>query len=345
VDQKLKVYILGSEGVGWSIDKDRENTEKFITELNYKVTNNILLSNIIYCVWWNVAYKYRFLLRILKKKLIVTVTNDLANKSKKIIKLKGLVDIWICANEKQKSELIKCGVEEQKITIIPFYVSEDDFKKLEVSKKNLCNNLGINYSDIQGKFLIGSFQRDSQSLNLTSPRWQKNPGMIVDILKEVNKEKYFLILAGPGRHYLVSQCRKHKISYIYVGDESYIDNMENDLTKNNQNEKVINNLYNLVDLYIVSSKSEGGPKAVLEAALTETMIISTDVGMAPDILKNECIYEDDNKARIKLNNMIEKNKELDIVEIIKYNLNSAKDKNNYQKRKQLIRSLLEGLVD
>ena len=50
--------------------------------------------------------------------------------------------------------------------------------------------------------------------------------------------------------------------------------------------KTINDLYNILDLYIVSSRIEGGPQAIMEAAYTKTPIVSTDVGVASEILSD-----------------------------------------------------------
>ena len=48
--------------------------------------------------------------------------------------------------------------------------------------------------------------------------------------------------------------------------------------------KELNELYNLLNLYVVSSRYEGGPQAIMECALIKTPIISTDVGIASEIL-------------------------------------------------------------
>ena len=53
---------------------------------------------------------------------------------------------------------------------------------------------------------------------------------------------------------------------------------------------VINKLYIGLDLYIVGSRYEGGPQALLECAITNTPIISTDAGMAREVLSEESIY-------------------------------------------------------
>ena len=45
------------------------------------------------------------------------------------------------------------------------------------------------------------------------------------------------------------------------------------------NSKELNELYNILNLYIVSSRIEGGPQAILECAITKTPIVSTDVGL------------------------------------------------------------------
>ena len=59
-------------------------------------------------------------------------------------------------------------------------------------------------------------------------------------------------------------------------------------------QKKLNELYNILNLYIVSSRVEGGPQAILECALTKTPIISTDVGIADEILSSDAIFNMNN---------------------------------------------------
>ena len=63
----------------------------------------------------------------------------------------------------------------------------------------------------------------------------------------------------------------------------------------------LNKLYNILDLYIVSSRVEGGPQSILECAQIKTPIISTDVGIASDILSKESIFDMDNYSKAKPN--------------------------------------------
>ena len=73
----------------------------------------------------------------------------------------------------------------------------------------------------------------------------------------------------------------------YVGKEFA---SKDDLKINALPHNEINELYNAIDLYLVSSRLEGGPKAILECAASQTKIISTDVGLVDDVLENEQIY-------------------------------------------------------
>ena len=66
--------------------------------------------------------------------------------------------------------------------------------------------------------------------------------------------------------------------------------------------KILNELYNCLDLYIVTSRIEGGPQAILECGITKTPIISTDVGVASEILAKESIFEMNN---LKTQNQIQ----------------------------------------
>ena len=44
------------------------------------------------------------------------------------------------------------------------------------------------------------------------------------------------------------------------------------------------------DLYIVASRVEGGPQSIMECSLANVPIISTDVGIASQVLSKESIY-------------------------------------------------------
>ena len=63
---------------------------------------------------------------------------------------------------------------------------------------------------------------------------------------------------------------------------------------------VLNKLYNILNLYLVTSRVEGGPQAIFECALTKTPILSTRVGVAPEVLHKDSIYKVNEFSKAKI---------------------------------------------
>ena len=98
-----------------------------------------------------------------------------------------------------------------------------------------------------------------------------------EIVKKMGEErKIFVLLAGYRRQYIIKLLEKYKIEYIYYEKVSF---------------EELNELYNCLDLYIVSSRVEGGPQSIFECGLAKTPIISTDVGIAKKVLATESIFD------------------------------------------------------
>jgi len=300
---KIKIFIFGRDKVRWSIDKDRKAVIYFLKKNNFEITKNIFKSTHIFCVWYDLLLSLKYywlqvLRKVLKLKIIAVITNDISFCPKKINIIEKYVDTFISPSVKIYSLLKKKGL---RIYRIPFFVNPKIFKSLNINKKDICKKLNINWRLLKDRIVIGSFQRDSLGSNLSKPKWQKNPELLIEILKKLPREKIILLLAGPRRHYIINRCIQEKINFLFYGDYSYIKARKDDILVNNLSLEKINYLYNLTDVYIVTSKSEGGPKAVLESALTKTLIFSTKVGLAPDILHPYLLFEEN-----KIQSLIEK---------------------------------------
>lgn len=323
---EIKIFVFGSDKIGWSIDKDREAVIRFLSEAGFLIVNNPLQASHIFCVWYDLLFdfKHRWLVylgKVLKKKLITVITNDITFTPEKVNFLKKFVDVFIVPSEK-----IYNFLKEKKIKVykIPFFVEPQLFKSLKLSKREFCEKLWISYEKIENKIIIGSFQRDSLGEDLREPKWQKNPDLLIKILEKLPKEKYLLFLAGPRRHYIIQKCEEKDIPYLFFGDKTPIILNKDDIFINNLDSGAINYLYNLTDIYIVSSKSEGGPKQAIESSLTKTLIFSTKVGLAPDILHPYLLFEED-----KILLLIEKIKRFferpeDFNKYIEYNFQKTK---------------------
>jgi len=326
-NRKIKVFILGTDNINWSIDKDREATVYFLKENNFEITNNFLKANVIFCVWYDLLLNPRYfwikwIKRFLNKKIIAVITNDVTFYPQKIEILREYVNVFIAPSEKIYKYLKENGI---KVYKIPFFVDHRIFKPFLISKEQVCKKLNIDWGLIKDKFLIGSFQRDSLGSDLTKPKWQKNPDLLIKILNKLPKDRFVLILTGPRRHYIINQCEKVGIPYLFYGDKKYITELKDDLIVNNMDTEKIALLYNLIDLYIIPSKSEGGPKAILESSLTKTLIVSTAVGLAPDILHPDLIYEEEDYKKIVNFTKDIMEKKINVEKYIDYNYQRVTD--------------------
>ena len=124
--------------------------------------------------------------------------------------------------------------------------------------------------------MVGSFQRDTEGDDLMSPKLIKGPDIFIKIVSNLYKSNKNLkiVLAGKRRQYVISELENQNIPYKYFEMTDF---------------DMLNELYNILDLYLVTSRLEGGPQALVECGLTKTPIISTDVGIADKILSAESI--------------------------------------------------------
>tara|TARA_X000000950_G_scaffold49988_2_gene58810 strand:- start:27776 stop:28699 length:924 start_codon:yes stop_codon:yes gene_type:complete len=166
---------------------------------------------------------------------------------------------------------------------IPFWVNQNIWFSIE-NKKSLRKKFNIN----NDAYLVGSFQRDTEGKDLISPKLSKGPDQFIKIILHLNEkhDNLLVLLTGKRRNYMISELRKNKINFKYFEMASF---------------KEINELYNLLDLYIVSSRFEGGPQSILECGITKTPIISTNVGIAEEILGSESIFNMSNFEKAKPN--------------------------------------------
>jgi hypothetical protein len=283
-----KIYILGDDNANWSTSDDKHHLEKAIISLNMAVTSNPFYADIIVSVVWNKLNTWK-MIPFLNKTIIAIVSNDFNHQKEIFDRIKKHVDIWVCANTKQMSFLYNNNISNSIVFKNPFYVDEKIFKYLDVTKEEILKLLLPNPVDIHDRVLLGSFQRDSLGCDLTRAKWQKNPKMLINICKQLDPNKYILVLAGPRRHYVINKCDEYNIPYLFLGDINPVRAGSDDLVQNNLSLEKINLLYNLIDIYLVTSTSEGGPKAIIEASLSKTAILSTDVGLAKEYLHKGCI--------------------------------------------------------
>ena len=206
----------------------------------------------------------------LKDKIVVQSTHhivpDKFNKSD-FANRDEIVDHYLCPNKFTKEFIEKYT--KKPISMIGYWYNSDLWNPAtrDVSR----GILGIPETD----FVIGTFQRDTEGHDLISPKLEKGPDLFLQYIKRLDKRVHVL-LAGWRRQYLIRELEQAGIKYSY---------------KQMVDLGLLRKMYSACDLYIVSSRYEGGPQALLEASSMKIPIISSDVGMASEVLSEKCIVD------------------------------------------------------
>ncbi len=125
------------------------------------------------------------------------------------------------------------------------------------------------------RVVLGSFQRDTEA-DMVTPKLEKGPDVFCDVVERLDPAKVFVLLAGERRHYVERRLAAARVPFRNVGKVPHGE---------------IAGLYGCLDFYLVTSRYEGGPQAILECMATGTPIYSTPVGIA-DELESEVICAD-----------------------------------------------------
>ncbi len=269
----MKIY-LSNINESWVVDRFRNDWYLNNKDIS---TNKINKADVIWIIspwlWKKIPKRH-----IKKHKVVCSIYHIDFNKFNKNDELEfrnrdQYVDLYHVISEKTKIHLQK--LTDKKIISIPFWVDQNVWFDIP-EKKQLRDKYNFNEED----YLIGSFQRDTEGHDLKSPKLIKGPDVFLDIVKRlfVENKNLKVVLTGTRRNYLIDNFEKLNIPYVYYE--------MTDLTK-------LNELYNILDLYLVTSRLEGGPQAILECAISRTPVLSTDVGIASEILNNKSIFNID----------------------------------------------------
>jgi glycosyltransferase involved in cell wall biosynthesis len=166
---------------------------------------------------------------------------------------------------------LETGIDPSKVFLIPIGINVDffPFRRAE-QKRILRSELDIP----QSAFVIGSFQKDGVGWDEgLEPKLIKGPDVFLATLKLLKKDipELFVLLSGPSRGYVKRGLEEQGIPYKHIYLKYYPD---------------ISKLFQAADVYLVASRQEGGPKAILESMSSGVPLVTTRVGQAMDLVKH-----------------------------------------------------------
>jgi len=277
----MKIY-LNSAKENWIVDRVKKEWIIF----NKNITTNYLFNSEI--IWIIAPWAWKKInKKQLQNKLVVCSIYHIDEEKFDEIQLfefqqrDKYVDKYHVISKKTEQQIK--NLTNKPIFIKPFWINQNIFYQLE-NKELIRNKYNIDSSN----FVIGSFQRDTEGSDLISPKLSKGPDRLVQVIEHFvkNESNITVLLAGKRRNFIINELEMRDINYKYFEMVDF---------------STLNELYNCLDLYVVSSRYEGGPQAILECAISKTPIISTDVGVAPEILATESIFTMDSISLAKPN--------------------------------------------
>ena len=159
------------------------------------------------------------------------------------------------------------------ISLIPIGINTDFFTHVTASSRSHIRDI---LQLPQDAFIVGSFQKDSDGWppsSKTSPKLVKGPDIFADTISLLKHliPNLFVLLVGPNRSYLSlrleENCVPHRVFSF-------------------RHPSCVYSAYHALDLYLISSREEGGPKALMESMASGIPVVSTPVGQSNDLIQH-----------------------------------------------------------
>ena len=174
-------------------------------------------------------------------------------------------------NREHEALVLSTGIDAEKVHRIPIGIDLDAFRPAdEASRLASRTLLGLPTS----AFIVGSFQKDGVGWGEgLEPKLIKGPDVLLDVAERLARripELHFL-LTGPARGYVKAGLDALRIPYRHVVLPDVDD---------------VAQAYSAIDVCLVTSRDEGGPRAVLESMATRVPLVTTRVGQAADLVRH-----------------------------------------------------------
>lgn len=265
------VYVLAPHE-DWIIDRLTEEWYADNADISTRHANK---SDV---VWLFGGWCYKHIdRRVLEQKKVITTIHHVVpekftdNKVAEFYDRDTITDVYHVPNV-NTANFIK-NYTHKKIEVIPYWANQSVWRAT-AHKNDLRAKFGIP----NDAFVVGSFQRDTEGSDLKSPKLEKGPDLFVEYVKTIKNtdKRVFVILAGWRREYVIDRLKQENIEHKYIENPPI---------------QIINDLYQTLDIYPVTSRYEGGPQSLIEAGLLKVPVVSRDIGMARVVLSEKAIND------------------------------------------------------
>jgi glycosyltransferase involved in cell wall biosynthesis len=174
-------------------------------------------------------------------------------------------------NREMEGLVRETGMAAEKVHRIPIGIDVETFP-LRSSEGPASARLAFGLPE--SAFVVGSFQKDGVGWGEgTEPKLIKGPDVLLSVaerLRERVPELWFL-LTGPSRGFVRAGLDRLGIPYRHA----LLDDVD-----------AVSTAYEAIDVCVVASRDEGGPRSVLEAMAIGVPLVTTRVGQAADLVEH-----------------------------------------------------------
>jgi len=251
---------------------------------------------------------------------------------RRLIQRHAEIDGVQVTNRAMESLVLETGIAAEKVHRIPIGIDPVAFPlRTDEVKARARRELGLPDT----AFVVGSFQKDGVGWGEgLEPKLIKGPDVLVaaaERLREHVPDLWFL-LTGPSRGYVIAGLERAGIPYRH----RYLPSLES-----------VARAYEAIDLCIVASRDEGGPRAVLESMAIGVPLVTTRVGQAADLVRHEengwLVEVEDVDAITGWGRHVAEAPRATLERVLEAGRRTAEE-NSYGALRPRWRSLLEGLV-
>jgi glycosyltransferase involved in cell wall biosynthesis len=175
-------------------------------------------------------------------------------------------------NAAMEELVLETGMAREKVHRIPIGVDVEVFRPTtDEARRAARRELGLPES----AFVVGSFQKDGVGWGEgLEPKLIKGPDLLLAALELVRDAvpSLAVLITGPSRGYVRAGLERLRIPYRHV----LLPDVD-----------ALPLAYAAIDVCVVASRDEGGPRAVLEAMATGVPLVTTRVGQAADLVRHE----------------------------------------------------------
>lgn len=193
---------------------------------------------------------------------------DVARHIEAFVKSAPRLDRIVASASIVRERLLSWGIPESKIVRIPIGVEMHRFLPPTAEERATARrHFGIEAHEV----VVGSFQKDGNGWGEgMEPKLIKGPDVFLRAVEKLARQvPVFVLLSGPARGYVKQGLEKLGVRYAhdYAPDRD-----------------ALAKLYHPLDIYLMTSREEGGPMAVMESMSAHVPVVATRVGMAPDLI-------------------------------------------------------------